>query len=34
MILANAKSALEELYCLTSSQMNTNPEAAVIVAGD
>ncbi len=31
---ANARLALEELYCLISSQMNTNPEAAVIVAGD
>lgn len=31
---ANAKLALEELYCLISSNMNTNPEAAVIVAGD
>ena len=31
---ANAKLALEELYCLISGQMNANPEAAVIVAGD
>uniref|UniRef100_A0A3B5QBX0 Reverse transcriptase domain-containing protein n=1 Tax=Xiphophorus maculatus TaxID=8083 RepID=A0A3B5QBX0_XIPMA len=31
---ANAKLALEELYCLISVQMNSNPEAAVIVAGD
>lgn len=31
---ANAKLALEELYCLISSNMNANPEAAVIVAGD
>ena len=31
---ANAKLALEELYCLISSNMNTNPEAAVILAGD
>ena len=31
---ANAKLALEELYCLISGQMNDNPEAAVIVAGD
>lgn len=29
--MANAKLALEELYCLTSRQMNFNPEAAVIV---
>ena len=31
---ANAKLALEELYCLISGLMNGNPEAAVIVAGD
>ncbi|KAI3360649.1 hypothetical protein L3Q82_002514 [Scortum barcoo] len=31
---ANAKLALEELYCMISLQMNNNPEAAVIVAGD
>ena len=31
---ANHKLALEELYCLISRQMNANPEAAVIVAGD
>uniref|UniRef100_A0A3B3I9A9 Reverse transcriptase domain-containing protein n=1 Tax=Oryzias latipes TaxID=8090 RepID=A0A3B3I9A9_ORYLA len=31
---ANAKLALEELYCLISRQMNSNSEAAVIVAGD
>ena len=31
---ANAKLALEELYYLISSNMNVNPEAAVIVAGD
>ncbi|KAI3358110.1 hypothetical protein L3Q82_002980 [Scortum barcoo] len=31
---ANAKLALEELYCMISLQMNNNPEAAVIMAGD
>lgn len=31
---SSAKLALEELYCLISNQMNSNPEAAVIVAAD
>ena len=31
---ANVKLALEELYCLISSNMNAYPEAAVIMAGD
>ncbi|KAI3373038.1 hypothetical protein L3Q82_006334 [Scortum barcoo] len=31
---ANAKLALEELYCMISLQMKNNPEAAVIVAGN
>lgn len=30
----NAELVLEELYCLISKQVNLNPEAAVIVAGD
>lgn len=31
---AKSKLALEELYCLISSQMDAYPEGAVIVAGD